>query len=184
MRIISGALRGRKLNPLKEAGIRPTSDRVREAIFSILYTRIEDANVADIFAGTGAMGIEALSRGAARVVFVDNNPAALSIINTNLESFSLQDQAEAIRWDVTKSAQGLARSGVTFDIVFVDPPYRTPSFEFILENLAASKALNSGALIVFEHSSREKPQPKYDNFELTDQRKYGKTLVSFFSFML
>lgn len=184
MRIIAGSLKGRKFCPIKGAFIRPTADRVREAVFSIIHTSLENAVVADIFAGTGAMGIEALSRGAASAVFVDKSQAAISLIRTNFEDFNLTSKAKAICWDMVKNSDCLAMSGKNFDLVFVDPPYNMPDYEKIFVNLAKAKVLKPGAKVVLEHDAKREVLPQYGDFTRTDQRKYGKTVVSFFVFML
>lgn len=184
MRIISGALKGRKLRPPKGKDIRPTSDKVREAIFSILFSRVEDAAVADIFAGTGAMGMEALSRGAAEAVFIDKSLQAISLVKENLQAMGLEARSQVLRCDIVRNPDRLARFQSLLDIVFVDPPYKNPEFEAILGALESSGAVKQDGLVIFEHGLREKPEKSYGRFKLADQRKYGKTLVSFFSFML
>ncbi|MBI9076501.1 MAG: 16S rRNA (guanine(966)-N(2))-methyltransferase RsmD [Desulfatibacillum sp.] len=184
MRIIAGTLKGRKLQPIKIPGIRPTSDKVREAIFSILHQRVNNANVADLFAGTGAMGMEAMSRGASQCVFVDDNPLALELISANLKTFGLDDNTQAIRWDAAKNLLCLKRTGLSFDLVFADPPYAMDAVQSTLDNLARANILNPEATVVFETAYNKNILEKTDAFSRSDQRKYGKTLVSFFRFML
>ncbi|SHJ25828.1 16S rRNA (guanine(966)-N(2))-methyltransferase RsmD [Desulfatibacillum alkenivorans DSM 16219] len=184
MRIIAGSRKGRKLKPVNIPGIRPTSDRVREAVFSILYQTVVEANVADLFAGTGAMGMEALSRGAAHCLFVEGNPKALSLINENLKHMDLEKNSQSVRWDAMKNLQCLKRTGLKFDLIFADPPYALNAVEDVLQVLAESDALNPEAVVVFESAANQEVVEKTNAFELTDQRKYGKTLVSFFRFML
>ena len=184
MRIIAGSCKGRKLKPVNIPGVRPTPDRVREAIFSILHQTVVKANVADLFAGTGAMGMEALSRGAAHCVFVDGNPKALALINKNLKHLGLEKASQSVRWDAVKDLRRLTRTGLKFDLVFADPPYAMQAVEEVLQRLAESDALDSKAMIVFESAAGQEIPAKSGPFELVDQRKYGKTLVSFFRFVL
>ena len=184
MRIIAGSLKGRKLKPVTIPGIRPTGDKVREAIFSILYQSVVGANVADLFAGTGALGMEAMSRGASHCVFVDGNPQALALITANLKTLGLENTTYTIRWDASKNLQCLKRTGLKFDLIFADPPYAMDAVKSTLEHLASAEVLNPGAIVVFETAAGEDVLEESGPFCRTDQRKYGKTLVSFFRFML
>ncbi len=184
MRIIAGTHRGRKLKPVNVPGIRPTSDRVREAVFSILFDRVKEAVVADLYAGTGAMGMEALSRGASRCIFVDSNPKALSLMQANLQLLGLEEQSSTIRWNAAQDVLCLQRTGLAFDLVFADPPYAMDAVEATLSNLAEAEVLKPGSTVVFETNHRQEVPEDTPGFTLADQRKYGKTLVSFFSFMI
>ena len=123
MRVISGKLKGKRLFTLKGLDLRPTSDRVKEAIFDILQNSIPGRKVLDLFAGTGAMGIEALSRGAKRAVFVEGSPQSLTVLYKNLEACRLQEQAEVLSREVQAGIKILSERGETFDLIFLDPPY-------------------------------------------------------------
>ncbi len=184
MRIIGGNLRGKKLCPVKGHTIRPTSDRVKESIFNILFSRFDlnGADVLDLFAGTGALGIEALSRGAASATFVDKSKAALLMIRKNLTSCSLMEQARVVKADI---GPDLDKSGLfdsSYGLVFMDPPYKKNLAARSLENLDKA-GLTKGTLVVLEHDLTE-PVPEDRGFVVTDQRKYGKTLVSFLNYMV
>jgi 16S rRNA (guanine966-N2)-methyltransferase len=184
LRIISGRFKGKKLHSVPGITIRPTADRLRESIFNILYRRVLDATVLDLFAGTGALGIEALSRGAESAVFVDNNPKALSVIQRNISSCSFDKQTKIIKWDIKKNLNCLKLKAPAFDLVFMDPPYHRGMVTPALLNLKRSGSLKKGARIVVEHSPLEPiPAPVF-MFEIADQRKYGKTLVSFLTYMI
>ncbi len=184
MRIISGRFKGKKLHSVRGLTIRPTADRLRESIFSILSHRVLNAMVLDLFAGTGALGMEALSRGAESAVFVDNNPGALSVIQRNITSCSFDKQAHIIKWDIKKNLNCLKSAGTAFDLVFMDPPYNQGMVKPALFNLEQTGSLEKGARIVVEHSPLESiPDPVF-MFEIADQRKYGKTLVSFLTHMV
>ena len=184
MRIISGNLRGRKLFSSSGNHTRPTSDRVREALFNILSYRIETAAVLDLFAGTGALGIESASRGAGEVVCIDNSQTAIGTIQKNVRSLALEETLKIIKWDIARNLDCIHTAEPVFDLVFLDPPYDRELVEKAIANLHRSQSVKPGATLVVEHSSRE-PLPEDRPFlELTDQRKYGKTLVSFLTYML
>ena len=172
------------MHSVRGVTIRPTADRLRESIFNILSHRVRNAVVLDLFAGTGALGIEALSRGAESAVFVDNNPGALSVIRRNITSCSFEKQAQIIKWDIRKNLNCLKSASTTFDLVFMDPPYNRGMVKPALLNLEKTGSLATGARLVVEHSPLEPiPDPVF-MFEITDKRKYGKTLVSFLTYMI
>jgi len=155
---------------------------VKEALFSILLSRFGSLNnltVLDLFAGTGNLGIEALSRGAARATFVDSHPQSLEIIRRNLDITGFTGRAELVPLDALKALQRLDREAGTFDILFVDPPYReVPLMQRVLEHLADSNIPAPGGLIVFETGSRTVLSLP-DNLELEGKRLYGDTAILF-----
>jgi 16S rRNA (guanine966-N2)-methyltransferase len=184
LRIISGTLKGKKLHAFEGQGIRPTSDRTREAIFNILSDRIPAAVVLDLFAGSGALGIEALSRGANMATFIDMAPAAVSLLKKNLRSCCLESRARIISWNIERNLNCLQSHDRAYNLIFLDPPYHKGMLLPALAHLKKSKALTPGACLVLEHGDvAELPLPIAD-FELLDQRRYGKTLVSFLSYMV
>ncbi|MCP3955055.1 MAG: 16S rRNA (guanine(966)-N(2))-methyltransferase RsmD [Desulfobacterales bacterium] len=184
MRIISGKLGGRKLFSSSGNRIRPTSDRVREALFNILSYRIESAAVLDLFAGTGALGIESASRGAAPVVCIDISQTAIGTIQKNMRSLALEDTLQTIKWDIARNLNCVQVPVPLYDLVFLDPPYEQGLVEKALENLHRSQSVKPGATLVVEHSIRESLPEDRPYLVLTDQRKYGKTLVSFLTYMV
>jgi 16S rRNA (guanine966-N2)-methyltransferase len=185
MRVIGGELRGKRLKTARGTRIRPTSDRVREAIFNILGNRLQGQRVLDLFAGAGALGIEALSRGAAEAVFVDRHPQSLHIIRNNIEQCRLASRARVLKLDLNRGVQGLVGLKPPFDLVFADPPYhRHNLLPNVLERLASSDLLVAGTLLVVEHSAKETFTPDVDSYVLEDRRRYGKTLVSFLRYMI
>jgi 16S rRNA (guanine966-N2)-methyltransferase len=184
LRIIGGRVKGRRLqspamSKTKGANqpIRPTADRAREALFSIIGREIEGAKVLDLYAGTGALGLEALSRGADRVVFVDNNASALQIIRKNIELCGFYDQTAIFKQDLSKGLSLLTKdlSGETFQVVFVDPPYWKGLSDFMLKELAKSSLLVSQPLIVIEEDARAELPDAVENLTLIDRRRYGET---------
>lgn len=182
MRIVGGALRGRRLRPIRGRTIRPTADRVRESLFNILGDSVRGARVLDLFAGTGALGIEALSRGAASAVFLDHYRAALSAVSENLAAFGLQKQARVIRWEIDRNLNCL-RSLPPSDLVFMDPPYDRNLVVPTLHRLQNNDLLTPAARIIVEHSPSEAVPETLESLTWTDQRRYGKTIISFFSVM-
>jgi len=185
--VIGGALKGKRLILPKSGKVRPTSGLVREAVFNILMNEVEDTVVLDVFAGSGALGIEALSRGARAAVFVENDPEAIHTIEQNIRSCGLTDSAKLLRQNAVQSLSILGTAGLMFDLVLMDPPYKANALYATLENLGACGALRPGAIVVAEHPL--KPPVDEDacadiGFKLADRRKYGKTLVYFFNYMV
>ena len=182
MRIVSGSAGGLHLKVPKGHKVRPTADQVREAIFNILVSRfpVEGIDILDLFAGTGALGIEALSRGARSVVFIDANPDAQRTILNNLKLTGLRQRGRVIRAYVNKGMRVAEDQGLRFGGVFLDPPYEEGWVDKALRSLARSPILEPTAWIVAEHTQHEKPAEEYPPLLLTDQRHYGTTGVSFY----
>ena len=172
MRVITGTARGRKLVTLEGMDVRPTTDMVKEAMFNIIQFDIEGRRVLDLFAGTGQLGIEALSRGAAEAVFVDESAKSLKLVRTNLERCGLKgrvEQADSI---------GFLRRAGKFDLVFLDPPYDSDLLEKALEAIQNVDILNDGGIIVCE-SRREKTMPELaPPYRQTLSRRYGKVCLT------
>ncbi len=172
MRIIAGAHGGRRLRAPKGRTTRPTADRVREALFSILGDRTRGAAVLDLFAGSGALGIEALSRGATSAVFVDDDPAALGALRANLEGL---DGGEVVRRDARAFLRTACEGGRQYDLIFLDPPYRHgPQLGSELSEAVAA-VLAPGGLAISE-SDRRAPLD-LPGFAVHDERRYGDTLI-------
>ena len=184
MRIIGGEFRGRKLLSVRGRGTRPTADRIREAIFNILSSRVHEAVVLDLFAGTGALGLEALSRGAQKAVFVETDKNTLSILRRNVEAIGLEQRATMIKWDILKNLVCLRAFSGRVNLAFMDPPYANNLIEPTLAHLHSSGCLQTGARIIAEHSAKEAFCADEGPYHLEDQRVYGKTLVSFLGYML
>ena len=177
VRIVAGSLGGRVLRAPAGAHTRPTSERVREALFSILGPPTGDDQVLDLFAGSGALGIEALSRGAARAVFIDRARPALDTLRRNLAELGVTDRSETILGD---GVAYLGRPAVgPFRWVFIDPPYRTDLAARALEALPRT-ALTSDAVVVVEHDRRNSPVDSYRDLIRTDSRRYGDTCLSLY----
>ncbi len=196
MRIISGTCRGRKLATLKGMSIRPTSDRVRESIFNIIAQSVYGADVLDLFAGTGAFGLECLSRGASMTLFVDISRDSCSVIRNNIELCKFTSNAVVLQYDALKlnlpeniiSKQ--VHTGINqvdnhkqllcpFNLIFLDPPYEMGFVEKTLKNSALLHYVGEDSLMIVEHSFKEKIPDDLQMVDIQDQRQYGKTLVSF-----
>jgi 16S rRNA (guanine(966)-N(2))-methyltransferase RsmD len=179
MRVISGTSKGRKLVTPRSQSVRPTSDRVKESIFNILREEIEGKRVLDLFAGTGNLGIEALSRGAEKTIFVEKGRQALRLIQRNLNQFGLEDQSEIIPKDVNRAIGILKQRGESFDVIFMDPPYEKGLIEKTLMKLNSHPIYCGDSLLVIEHNRRE-PLPNHvEGWNLIRQQRIGDTLISF-----
>jgi 16S rRNA (guanine966-N2)-methyltransferase len=172
MRVVAGRFGGRRLRAPAGRATRPTSDRVREALFSILGERVVDAQVLDLFAGSGALGLEALSRGAAGATFVDSAPAAIRAVSDNLAA--LETGAQVRREDALRFLDGAARAGRHYDLVFLDPPYRLAERLGRPLSDALPAVLAPGAVVVAESDHRA---PLALTLPLHDERRYGDTLI-------
>jgi 16S rRNA (guanine966-N2)-methyltransferase len=172
MRVIAGRYRGRRLQAPPGAATRPTSDRVREALFSVLGDRVQGARVLDLFAGSGALGIEALSRGAAAVTFVDSAPAALRAVRANLDAFGAT--AEIRRADARRFLGGATSAARQYDLVFLDPPYRLAGRLGSELTAALPAVLAPGAAVIAESDRRA---PLELGLPILDERRYGDTLI-------
>lgn len=190
MRIISGKARGTKINTIDEVTTRPTLDRVRESLFNIIQNYVSNTYVLDIFAGSGALGIEALSRGAKHAVFCDINKDAVKIINENLMKTRLKENAIVYNMNYKKVIEKLSKNDFKFDIVFVDPPYKenlaVNSVKLIIQN----NLLNENGIIIIETDEKERDLKelqelnKIDNenlqkIKIIDERKYGRANLIF-----
>lgn len=175
MRVITGTAKGRKLDTLFGTDVRPTTDMVKEAVFSAIQFDIEGRTFLDLFAGSGQMGIEALSRGAEDAVFVDTNPDAISIIKSNLEKTGFSERSKVIRSDYFSF---IASCREQFDIAFIDPPYREGLFEKALS--AVSGIMKSHGIIVCEHPTDIKLPEALGDFKIERERKYSKIVITIY----
>lgn len=173
MRIITGRARGVRLKAPKGLSTRPTSDRVKESLFNILGARVANCRVLDLFAGTGSLGLEALSRGAAYAVLVDR--ATGHVLSDNAMHTKFSDEARIMKSDVFSALPRLAAEGETFDLVFCDPPYGKGLWERTLAALDASPILSEGALVVVESGEEERSVPPLSHLSLVREERYGHT---------
>jgi len=174
--VTGGTWAGRRLRAPRGGAVRPTSDRVRESLFARLRD-LSGARVLDLYAGTGALGIEALSRGAAAAVFVERARPALACLEANLESLAAGARARVLRADVRAGLARLAREGARFELVLVDPPYGAADAAQALADVARLALLAPAGTLVLE-TSRRHPPGRVPGLALADERRYGDTLVA------
>lgn len=177
MRVITGKARGVNLKTPEGLATRPTADRVKEALFSVIHFDLPGAEVLDLFGGTGQLGIEALSRGANRAVFVDKSDKACSLIKENLRRSKLEQQGRVVRSDYLAY---LHRCKDCFDIIFLDPPYAEVFLENALKCITEIDILRSSGIIVCERSLDKELPWQYPGYSRSKDYKYGKTLITIY----
>lgn len=180
LRVISGEAKGRRLKTPGGDDIRPTSDRTKETLFQIIGHEVLDARVLDLFAGTGNLGIEALSRGARQVLFVDAAKGAVAIIRENLSLVNFDHRAEVWQEDIFSALTRLKRIGKRFDLVFSDPPYSRQLAERPLHLLAHGGLVDENGLVIVEHHRRDQLPHHVATLRMSDERRFGDTVVTFF----
>lgn len=181
MRIVAGIYGGRRLVAPKGRGVRPTLERVREAVFSALGERIVGARVLDLFAGTGALGFEALSRQAASVCFVESSPKSVDAIEENVAKLGVDREAfEIMAVAVEQGLSRLAKMGRQFDVVFMDPPWESGYYDETLMQLALTGIVKPGGLVVVEHSRHHEPAHVFRKLVMERNRRYGDTCVAYY----
>lgn len=184
MRVIGGSSRGRRLQTPRGLSIRPTSDKVKESLFNILggmLGQLDGCTVLDIFAGTGNLGIEALSRGAKSAVFIDNSRESATIIAKNLSCTGFTDKSRVILKDFCQALGMLESAGDVFQLIFCDPPYQKGLTERCLKQLGKSSIFDKQTVIVAEFSSREDIAECHGCLQQIDKRVYGDTALAFFT---
>ena len=181
MRVISGKSRGKKLVSLDGDNTRPTLDRVKESLFNIIQFEVKDAVVLDLFAGTGALGIETLSRGAKEAVFCDKVPDAIKVIKQNIINTNNLDKATIINKEYQEVLENLSKQNKKFDIVFLDPPYKTNLAIESLQKIIMSDLLTEDGTIIIETDdiNKEREILKIEKVEIFDKRKYGSVWLIF-----
>ncbi|MBU3087773.1 16S rRNA (guanine(966)-N(2))-methyltransferase RsmD [Clostridium gasigenes] len=182
MRIISGKARGRKLIPPATMETRPTLDRVKEAMFSMILGYIPDAVVIDVFAGTGSLGLEAASRGAKEVYLVDKSPITFPLLKENVENLKFSEFCFPLNMDSYEALRSLAKKGKIFDLIFIDPPYCKEMIPKALKIVKENNLLQKNGLIVTKIDTIEEIYEGYENITLTQSRKYGNTTVCFYKY--
>ncbi|MFN0061786.1 MAG: 16S rRNA (guanine(966)-N(2))-methyltransferase RsmD [Myxococcaceae bacterium] len=180
MRIVGGLSRGRRLLAPVGREIRPTADRVRETLFNVLGQTFEPIRVLDLFAGTGALGFEALSRGAAFVVFVDHGKEAQQLVTDNAKALGVSEQMELLRSPVERALETLRARGGAFELVFSDPPYASRQGAGVLEALSAAALVAKNGWVVVEHDADEVLLETVGCFQREDERGFGDIRVSLY----
>ncbi len=174
MRVISGSARGKKLLCAEGNDIRPTLDRVKESIFNIIAFDVPNAFVLDMFSGSGALGIEALSRGADKALFLDCDETSISITKKNLDATHLESLSTVIKTD---SIEYVKSTDKKFDIIFIDPPYESDLYEKSLNVIKKSSALTNKGFVLLEYDSEITPEFDLCGFEIIKEKKYGRVKI-------
>ncbi|MFQ5540091.1 MAG: 16S rRNA (guanine(966)-N(2))-methyltransferase RsmD [Candidatus Binatia bacterium] len=182
MRVIGGTAKGHRLKSPKGRSLRPTADRVKEALFNILPHDLSGLRVLDLFAGTANLTLEALSRGAQEAYLVDASREAEKTIHRNLQALGFSQKARVWVAPVLRTIRVLGRRGEKFDLIFVDPPYEKGLVGRVLGTISREGLLREAGVLVAEHSGKEEVKESFGSLSLHDQRRYGGTLLSFFGY--
>lgn len=182
MRVISGKAGGRILKAVPGMGTRPTTDKVKEAVFSMIGPYFEGGVAIDLFAGTGGLGIEALSRGMDRAIFTDCERKSVEIVRENLRITGLEQQAEVYRNDAFRALKALAKRNVQADLIFLDPPYRLEIIEELLLKIGEYRLAREGAVAVAEQDASRLLPERIGSFERLRRSDYGETAIHLYAF--
>jgi 16S rRNA (guanine966-N2)-methyltransferase len=182
VRVVSGSAKGRPLKSVPGSGTRPTTDKVKEAVFSMIGPYFEGGAVLDLFAGTGGLGIEALSRGMESAVFVDMDPKSIDTIRANLKATNLEASAQVYRNEAGRALSALEKRGRVFDLVFLDPPYRLKHGDELMLSMAEKGMLQEDAIVVLEHESSYAYPEDIPGFYRLRQAVYGETTISIYQY--
>ncbi|MGG6311277.1 16S rRNA (guanine(966)-N(2))-methyltransferase RsmD [Paenibacillus macerans] len=182
MRVISGSARGRALQAVPGMGTRPTTDKVKEAIFSMIGPYFEGGAVLDLFAGTGGLGIEALSRGMDKAVFIDKEFKSLETVRANLKTTGFEERAEVYKNDAERALKALSKREAAFELVFLDPPYRMKHGDALMMQMDELKLLAPQATVVLEYESSYAYPDRFGKFTQLRKAEYGETAVSIYTY--
>ncbi|BFT73119.1 16S rRNA (guanine(966)-N(2))-methyltransferase RsmD [Paenibacillus sp. P36] len=180
MRVISGSAKGRSLKAVPGISTRPTTDKVKEAIFSMIGPYFDGGQVLDLFAGTGGLGIEALSRGMDKAVFIDIEKKSIDTIQHNLQVAGLKDQAEIYRTDAARALKALAKREQQFQLVFLDPPYKMKVIVDLINAMETQAIVEASTTIVVEHDAKDVLDDVIGGFQQQRRADYGDTAVTIY----
>lgn len=180
MRVIGGTHRGRRLRSVGGLAVRPTSDRLRETLFNILTPKVYGSRFLDICAGSGAVGIEALSRGAAEVTFIERSRHACAVIEANLTALGITREATTINRDAAAALKRLEQESERFDVAFFDPPYASEIYSQVMKQLGSGDLLSAGAVVIVEHRAKTPPEPEYGKLRIFREVKQGESALAFY----
>lgn len=180
MRVISGSARGRTLKSVPGMGTRPTTDKVKEAVFSMVGPYFDGGAVLDLFAGTGGLGIEALSRGMDKAVFVDKEHKSVETVRVNLKATGLEERAEVYKNDAERALKALSKREAAFELVFLDPPYRLKHGDMLMMQMDELNLLVPQATVVLEYESSYVYPDRFGKFSQVRKAEYGETAVSIY----
>jgi 16S rRNA (guanine(966)-N(2))-methyltransferase RsmD len=182
LRVISGLKKGYRLKAPKGRDTRPTEDRIKESLFNILRNIDEKSIVLDLFAGSGSIGIEFLSRGAKKVYFIDKSYLSIKVIKENLQHTNLEDKAKVIKNDSIRSIESLGKENIKFNYIFIDPPYEQNLIIISLEKIWNERILDKGGIIIIEHEKELILQDEIHEFKKIDYRNYGSKSLTFYTY--
>ncbi|MTH52611.1 16S rRNA (guanine(966)-N(2))-methyltransferase RsmD [Bacillus mangrovi] len=182
MRVVSGSLKGRPLKAVPGSSTRPTTDKVKEAIFNMIGPYFDGGRALDLFGGSGGLGIEALSRGADSCIFVDREQKAVQTIHLNLEACRLKDQAEVYRNDAERALKAILKRDLRFQLVFLDPPYKQQKLKALINYISEMKLVDDGGYIVAEHGTEVSLPDEIGGCRLIKHETYGAAAVSIYLF--
>lgn len=180
LRVISGKARGLKLDSPKNQDVRPTTDRVKESLFNIINPYIRESNILDLFAGTGSLGIECLSRGAKNCVFVDKSKDSINIIKSNVKKARVENESTILNIDFKDAVKRLSSQNQKFDVIFMDPPYYENMFIKCLKSIDELNLLHEDGIIVVEHDTKDLFDESIGNLVKSRDKKYGNTTLTFY----
>lgn len=184
MRVVSGELKGRLLKAVPGTSTRPTTDKVKESLFNMIGPYFIGGTGLDLFAGSGGLGIEALSRGLEKVIFVDSDGKAIQIVNENLRSCGLEEKAEVYRNDAVRALKAIKKRELTFDYIFLDPPYKKQQLVKLLEMINQEKLIHENSLVVCEHASEIQLPERIGELQQTRKEKYGIIGITLYKLVL
>lgn len=180
LRVISGKARGLKLDSPKNQDVRPTTDRVKESLFNIINPYIRESNILDLFAGTGSLGIECLSRGAKNCVFVDKSKDSINIIKSNVKKARVENESTILNVDFKDAVKRLSSQNQKFDVIFMDPPYYENMFIECLKIIDELNLLYEDGIIIVEHDTKDLFDESIGNLVKSRDKKYGNTTLTFY----
>ncbi|BAM47737.1 16S rRNA (guanine(966)-N(2))-methyltransferase RsmD [Amphibacillus xylanus] len=181
MRVISGKLKGRSIETINDHSTRPTSDKVKESLFNIIGPYFSSGKVLDLFAGSGGLGIEAISRGADHAIFVDQQRRVVQVIKKNLASLNITEQAEVYQNDAFRALKALGKRKVKFNYIFIDPPYNKNVYQLLMEEIVKQNIISNDTIIVCEHDQKLNLADQIALFKKTRTEKYGSSIaISFY----
>lgn len=180
MRVISGKVRGLKLDTPKNLDVRPTTDRVKESLFNIINPYIRESNILDLFAGTGSLGIECLSRGAKNCIFVDKSKESIGIVKSNIKKARVENESTILNIDFKDAVKRLSVQKQKFDVIFMDPPYYENMFIDCLKSIDELNLLKEDGLVVVEHDTNDVFDDNIGRLYKSREKKYGNTTITFY----
>ena len=180
MRVVAGERKGMPLKAVDGTTTRPTTDKVKESIFSMIGPFFNGGIVVDLFAGSGGLGIEALSRGADRAIFVEKDSRAYGVLKENIKKCRYEDVSELYRNDATRAVKALVKRDIVIDLLFLDPPYHKVEYYNLVQTLVDAEKLSTDAIVLCEHAKEVALPENYGPFELVRQETYSSTIISIY----